>query len=227
MRLLLVEDELYLSDIVSKQLSKSNIDVETAYDGFEALDKILYEAFDIVILDIMLPGIDGLSILEKVREKQNSIPIILTSAKSETKDKIKGLELGADDYLAKPYETDELIARIHTCLRRADKSELNLFDKSFGNMTYDRNTLTISTTTDSVALTLKEFNLLEYLIQTTPYTISKDQIIDKIWGYDNDIMHNQIEVYISYLRKKLKLIEADVKINTTRGVGYYIEVINV
>lgn len=227
MRLLLVEDEIFLANSVTKKLKNANIDVTSIYNGEDALEEILYNQYDIVILDIMLPGLDGLSIIKKVREKENTIPIILTSAKGETEDKVRGLEIGADDYLSKPYEFDELLARINTCLRRSSNTSFKLDDATFANLTYDRNSLEISTTNQSMTLTLKEFNLLVYLINSTPMVVSKDQIIDQIWGYDNDVLHNQIEVYISYLRKKLKLIDATCEIKTIRGLGYKIEEINV
>ncbi len=223
MRVLLVEDEKILARTIAKKFKNAHVDVTVVYDGQDGLDEILYNQYDIVVLDIMLPNINGLDIITEVRTKNKDIPIILTSAKGETKDKIRGLEVGADDYLAKPYDFDELLMRIQTCLRRINLNPHLTNCHTFANLNLERNSLSISTSKNTLTLTLKEFNLLEYLIDSSPNTISKDQIIDKIWGYDNDVMHNQIEVYISYLRKKLKLLEANINIKTIRGVGYRIE----
>ncbi|MFV0288954.1 MAG: response regulator transcription factor [Mycoplasmatales bacterium] len=224
MRVLLVEDELFLARSIAKKFQNKNIDVTQEPDGNEALDLILYDNFDIIILDIMLPGLDGLSIIKEVRAQKNDIPIILTSAKSQIDDKIKGLEAGADDYLAKPYDFEELLARIYTNLRRINNNfDFEENNNTIGNLTYERNSLLIQTADNKLNLTLKEFDLLEYLIKNSPNVLSKDQIIDKIWGFNSDIMPNQVEVYISYLRKKLLLIKANIKISTIRGLGYKVE----
>lgn len=226
MKILLVEDELFLANLTMKQFKQQNISIENEYDGNVALERIKSEFFDVIILDIMLPGLDGYSILKEARASGVETPIIMTSAKSSVADKIKALDLGADDYLTKPYDTFELYARIKTNVRRAN-SVITEINSIIGDITYDRNTLSLSNNETTLKLTLTEFNLFEYLVTSNGMPISKEQIIDRIWGYDEDISDNQVEVYISYLRKKLKLLSENVSIKTQRQVGYYIEVNNV
>ncbi|MFV0288849.1 MAG: response regulator, partial [Mycoplasmatales bacterium] len=157
MRVLLVEDELFLARSIAKKFQNKNIDVTQEPDGNEALDLILYDNFDIIILDIMLPGLDGLSIIKEVRAQKNDIPIILTSAKSQIDDKIKGLEAGAEDYLAKPYDFEDLLARIYTNLRRINNNfDFEENNNTIGNLTYERNSLLIQTADNKLNLTLKE-----------------------------------------------------------------------
>ncbi len=226
MRILLVEDEIFLANLTIKQLKKQNISVDSTYDGLLAYDMIEENSYDLIILDIMLPGMNGLDLLAKLREEGNSVPVIMTSALSQIEDKIKALELGADDYMTKPYDAFELFARIKSNLRRSISTELKI-ENEFGNLIYDRNTLNIHVGTEHLTLTLTEFNLLEYLITSRPNSLSKEQIIDRIWGHNSDVTNNQVEVYISYLRKKLKLLNANIEIVTIRQVGYRIEEINV
>ncbi len=225
MRILLVEDEIFLANATEKKLVKQHIQVDVEYDGEKALEMILENNYDLIILDIMLPKMDGLTIIQKVREVSNTVPIILTSAKGSTADKVKGLEVGADDYLTKPYEFAELLARINTNLRRVDDSFV-LNNETFGDLRLERNSLLVVAKSNEINMTLKEFDLLEYLISVSPNSISKDQIINKIWGQNSDIVPSHVEVYISYLRKKLRLLESVVEIVTVRGVGYRLEVKN-
>lgn len=223
MKVLLVEDELFLANLTIKQFKEQHINVVNEYDGNVALDRIRNEFFDVIILDIMLPGLDGYSILKEVRSAGIETPIIMTSAKSSIDDKIKALDLGADDYLTKPYDHLELYARIKTNLRRISSKPTEV-DSVIGDIVYDRVTLTIAKGQTSLKLTLTEYNLFEYLVASTGMPISKEQIIDRIWGLDEDVSDNQVEVYISYLRKKLKILQSNVGIKTQRQVGYYIEV---
>lgn len=226
MKILLVEDELFLANLTMKQFKQHNITIENEYDGNIALERIKSEFFDVVILDIMLPGLDGYSILKEARASGVETPIIMTSAKSSVADKVKALDLGADDYLTKPYDNFELYARIKTNVRRAN-SVITETSSTVGDITYERSTLSLSNSEITLKLTLTEFNLFEYLVTSNGMPISKEQIIDRIWGYNEDITDNQVEVYISYLRKKLKLLSSKVSIKTQRQVGYYIEVNNV
>lgn len=223
MKILLVEDELFLANLTIKQFKQFNITVENEYDGNVALDRIKNESFDAVLLDIMLPGLDGLSILKEARAAGIETPIIMTSAKSSVSDKITALDLGADDYLTKPYDTTELYARIKSNLRRVNNTPTEV-DTVVGDVVYDRNTLSLSKGKETIKLTLTEYNLFEYLVNSNGMPISKEQIIDRIWGVDEDVSTNQVEVYISYLRKKLKLLDSTLAIKTVRQVGYYIEV---
>lgn len=226
MKVLLVEDELFLANLTIKQFKEHNIQVVNEYDGNVALERIKNEYFDVILLDIMLPGLDGFSILEDARKNGIETPIIMTSAKSSVADKVKALDMGADDYLTKPFDHFELYARIKTNVRRANKVTAEL-DKTVGDVEYDRNTLTLTLGDTSIKLTLTEFNLFEYLVVSNGMPVSKEQIIDRIWGMDEDVSENQVEVYISYLRKKLKLLESALSIKTQRQVGYYLEVTNV
>ncbi len=226
MKVLLVEDELFLANLTIKQFKQHNIQVINEYDGNVALDKIKNEYFDVILLDIMLPGLDGFSILEAVRAYGVETPIIMTSAKSSVADKVKALDLGADDYLTKPFDHIELYARIKTNVRRANNAPADT-ENTIGDISYERNTLTLSKAKVDIKLTLTEFNLFEYLVTSNGMPVSKEQIIDRIWGMDEDISENQVEVYISYLRKKLKLLDSTVTIKTQRQVGYFIEVPNV
>lgn len=226
MKVLLVEDELFLANLTIKQFKEHNITVENEYDGNVALERIKSEFFDVILLDIMLPGLDGFSILEQARRSGVETPIIMTSAKSSVADKVKALDMGADDYLTKPFDHFELYARIKTNIRRANHAPIEL-DSTVGDVTYDRNTLTLQKEETSIKLTLTEFNLFEYLVTSNGMPVSKEQIIDRIWGMDEDVSENQVEVYISYLRKKLKLLDSTLNIKTQRQVGYYLEVANV
>ncbi len=226
MRILIVEDEIYLGNSTQKHLKRYNYQVDLIYDGSKGLEKIKTEDYDLVLLDIMLPGLDGLSILKQVRDLQINVPIILTTAKSEIEDRITGLDLGADDYIVKPYDFNELIARIKANLRRKYQDTV-LTNNTFANMMIIRDDLSLNVKDKTINLTLKEFNLLEYLINNSNYTVSKEKIIEQIWGHDSDVLNNHVEVYISYLRKKLKLLNANVEIKTIRGVGYTLKEQNV
>ncbi len=226
MKVLLVEDELFLANLTIKQFKEHNITVENEYDGNVALERIKHDYFDVILLDIMLPGLDGFSILEQARNYGVQTPIIMTSAKSSVADKVKALDMGADDYLTKPFDHFELYARIKTNVRRANNAPTET-DTSIGDVNYERNTLTLSKGSTEIKLTLTEFNLFEYLVTSKGMPVSKEQIIDRIWGMDEDVSENQVEVYISYLRKKLKLLDSNLAIKTQRQVGYYIEVSDV
>ncbi len=226
MRVLLVEDELFLANLTMKEFKNQNINVVNEYNGEKALEMILSEYYDVIILDIMLPGLDGISILKEIRNKNIDVPVIMTSAKSSIADKVEALELGADDYLTKPYDFAELFVRIKTNLRRHNGTTL-VSDNQFGDLTYDRSNLSIEVNCNIVNLTLTEFNILEYLITNKTQVLSKEQIIEKVWGYDTELLPNHVEVYVSYIRKKLKLLNSKVEIKTVRGVGYRIEDTNV
>lgn len=223
MRILIVEDEIHLAEALTHILRKKNYTVDTAYDGELSLDNALSSIYDIIILDIMLPKVDGITILKEIRKEGISTPVILLTAKGEISDKIIGLDSGADDYLAKPFATEELLARIRALSRR--KGELLPDDTlNFGDITLNTNTLNISSGNSDVKLTLKESNLLELLISRVKFATSKEIIIEKIWGFDSEVEHNHVEVYISFLRKKLVHLSSKVVINTVRGVGYILEV---
>lgn len=222
MRILIVEDEIHLAEALAQILRKNNYTVDTANDGESGLDNALTDIYDLIILDIMLPKVDGITILRNVRQEGISTPIILLTAKGEISDKVAGLDSGADDYLAKPFATEELLARIRAMSRR--KGEI-LQDNTlkFGDIQLNPTTLKLSKGNKEIKLILKESELLEFLISRKNMTTSKEMIIEKIWGFDSEVEHNHVEVYISFLRKKLSFLNSEVKINTVRGVGYVLE----
>ncbi len=221
MRLLLCEDEKQLSNALVKILKHYNYSVDAVYDGEEALEYLEVESYDAVILDIMMPKVDGLTVLKMVREKGNLIPIIMLTAKSQVDDKVTGLDLGANDYLAKPFETKELLARIRAITRTATDSNSSVL--SVGNVSLNRKTFELYTGKNSFKLASKEFQMIEMLMINKGHVIPTERFMEKIWGYDSDAEINVVWVYISYLRKKLALLEANIKIKATRNTGYSLE----
>jgi len=222
MRILIVEDEIALSNVLSEILKKNNYAVDAVYDGADGLDYAVSGLYDAILLDIMLPKMNGLEMLKALRSQGHSTPVLLLTAKSEIEDKVKGLDCGADDYITKPFATDELLARVRSVLRRKDVFISS--EQSFGDLTIDKNTLKIATKKDEIKMSLKEYQILEMLIINPNQIISKEQFVEKIWGYDFDGEYNSVEVYISFVRKKLTAIGSKVKIKTNRGVGYSLEV---
>ena len=219
MRILLVEDEIYMAQAVAQVLEKNNYTVDLAHDGEYGLDCALSGIYDIIILDIMLPGRSGLDILNTLRQEKIAVPILLLTAKSETEDKVIGLDLGADDYLTKPFDMPELLARLRVLVRR--KQEISFQNNcTFGDIILDPHALPLHCGNQSFKLTLKESQLLEMLIDARGGVISKSRIIEKVWGFDSDAEDRHVEVYISFLRKKLKALDADTSIETVRGMGY-------
>lgn len=224
MRILICEDEIDLADGLCAILKGNKYSVDVVYDGEEALTYLEAENYDAVVLDIMMPKVDGITVLKTIREQGNSIPVIMLTAKSELDDKIVGLDSGADDYLTKPFEVKELLARLRAITRRKENITDNVL--TFGNITLNRTTFELSSAKGSYKLTNKEFQMLEMLMSTPSNIISADTFMDKIWGYDTDSDISVVWVYISYLRKKLAKLEANAEIKVTRNVGYSLEAIN-
>lgn len=219
MRILLVEDEIYMAQAVAQVLEKNNYTVDLAHDGEYGLDCALSGIYDMIILDIMLPGRSGLDILNTLRQEKLAVPILLLTAKSETEDKVTGLDLGADDYLTKPFDMPELLARLRVLARR--KQEISFQNNcTFGDIVLDPHALSLHCGNQYFKLTLKESQLLEMLIDARGGVISKNRIIEKVWGFDSDAEDRHVEVYISFLRKKLKALDTDTFIETVRGMGY-------
>lgn len=221
MRLLLAEDEKALSKALVAILERNNYSVDAVYDGQSALDYLETDNYDAVILDIMMPRVDGLTVLRKVREKGDLIPIILLTAKSEVDDKVEGLDAGANDYLAKPFHSKELLARIRS-ITRTQTVQINS-KLTVGNITLDRATFELSTSKGGFRLANKEFQMLELLMCNPHQLISTERFLEKIWGYDSEAEMNVVWVYISYLRKKLSALHANVQIKATRNAGYSLE----
>ena len=222
MKLLLVEDEVQLSEALTQILMKNKYSVDAVHDGDDGLNYGLTGLYDVIILDIMLPKLNGLQILKILRKKGISTPIILLTAKDSIEDKVTGLDLGADDYLPKPFSPEELLARLRALTRR--KGEIindNILE--FGDIKLNLLNYDLECNNNSITLTLKEFEILNYFMQRPKIIVSKDDLITKLWGFDSDIDHNNIEVYVSFLRKKLTHINSNVKISTIRRVGYKLE----
>ena len=223
MRILIVEDERPLAEALTQILRKHNYTVDAVHDGEAGVDNALSDIYDLVILDIMLPKIDGITILKKIRQVGIAAPVILLTAKGEISDKVTGLDSGADDYLAKPFATEELLARIRALSRR--KGEVVADDTlKFGDIELNTANLKLSSRSKEVKLILKESELLELLILRKNTVSPKELIIEKLWGFDAEVEHNHVEVYISFLRKKLSFLNSKVSISTVRGVGYMLEV---
>lgn len=222
MKILVVEDEVRLAEALVQILNKNKYDAESVYDGEAGLDNALTGIYDVIVLDIMLPKMNGLEVLSNLRSAKIQTPVILLTAKDEVADKVNGLDHGADDYLTKPFVTDELLARIRALTRR--RGEIICDDTlSFADLNLNLSTYELSCQGKSIRLGLKEFRILEFFIRHGQHVISKEELLEKVWGYDSDAEYNHVEVYISFLRKKLLHIHSKVAIQTVRGVGYRLE----
>lgn len=220
MRILVVEDEIHLAEALEHILKKNNYTVDVSNDGESGLDCALSGIYDVIVLDIMLPKLDGITLLETFRSKGFDTPVILLTAKNEISDKVRGLDSGADDYLAKPFNTEELLARIRALGRRRGEIVANTNTISFADITLNTQMLKLTNGGSEISMTLKESELLEYLILHKGMVCSKEQIIEKLWGFENDAVSNHVEVYVSFIRKKLAFVHSKAVINTVRGVGY-------
>ena len=227
MRILIVEDEYNLADVIRDRLSKEKYTVDISCTGNEGLDNALSNIYDLIILDVMLPGINGFDILKEIRKEKIESKVIMLTAKGELEDKLNGLTNGANDYLTKPFHIEELVARVNIQLRNDDDTIKNNLIK-YEDITLDINSskLLCTTTGSEIELICKEFLLLEYLLNNKTRIVSKELINDKIWGIDNESESNNIEAYVSFIRKKLKAVGSNVTIKAVRGLGYKLEVNN-
>lgn len=221
MRLLLAEDEKSLSHALVTILEKSHYSVDAVYDGQEALEYLESEAYDGLILDIMMPKVDGITVLKTIWKQGNKIPVLILSAKSEIEDKVDGLDAGANDYLAKPFDARELLARIRVITRVNTESNDSLI--RFGHVTLNRKTYVLKGEKAEFKLANKEFQMMELLMANPHQVLSTNRIFEKIWGYESDTEINIVWVYIVYLRKKLVKMHADIEIKAHRNVGYSVE----
>ena len=224
MRLLLAEDEKSLSRAVTVLLRKSNYEVDSVYDGEEALAYLSSGNYDGAILDIMMPKVDGIQVLRQLRGRGSRLPVLLLTAKAEVDDKVLGLDSGANDYLTKPFASQELLARIRAMTR--EQTAQTTSQLHVGKVTLDRATFDLSTPSGSLRLANKEFQMLELLMCNPRNLISTERFLEKIWGYDNEAEINVVWVYISYLRKKLAALHSNVQIKARRNVGYSLEEIS-
>lgn len=221
MRLLLAEDEKDLSKALCTILKHNNYSVDAVYDGQDALDYGLCENYDGIILDIMMPKKNGIEVLKELRRQKVSTPILMLTAKAETDDVIVGLDAGADDYLTKPFQMGELLARVRALTRRKSEFSPNVLE--IGNLTLNRETFELSVSDKSIRLGNKEFQMIELLMSNPGRLISTEQFMERIWGYETEAEINVVWVYISYLRKKLLSLGANQEIKAVRGVGYTLE----
>lgn len=225
MRILIVEDEFKIADVIASRLKKEQFVVDVFTDGEQGLDNALTNIYDLIILDVMLPKVNGFDLLEKIRREKITSKVIMLTAKDMLEDKLVGFDFGANDYLTKPFHIDELVARINAQLRTNNSQ----FQKDFleaGDLKLYIKTTTLfcKTTKESIEVMCKEFLLLEILINNANQVLSKEQIYDKVWGLDSEAESNNLEAYISFVRKKIKVIGSNAQIKALRGLGYKLEV---
>lgn len=221
MRILLIEDEEALAEALAEILEQNHYTVDVVHRGSLGLDYAKSDIYDLILLDIMLPEVDGLTILKTLRRLHISTPVILLTAKSEVQDIVTGLDAGSDDYLAKPFSTGELLARIRALSRRGTSYQGEIW--SFKDLSFNKGTMELSCGSSSIRLGLKEAQLMELLLNNPKQVMPKNLLIEKIWGLDSDAEYNNIEVYISFLRQKMSFLDTAVQIKTVRGVGYQLE----
>ena len=222
MKLLLVEDERELSEALFQILTNNKYSVDAVYDGEDGLDYALTGVYDVIVLDIMIPKLNGLSLLKQLRKSGISTPVIMLTAKSQIEDRVLGLDLGADDYLTKPFATEELLARLRSITRRKG-NVVNDNILTYGDISLNLDTYDLDVNNENIRLTLKEFEITKYFMERPKCVVSKDDLITKLWGFDSEVEYNNIEVYISFIRKKLTYLKSNVSIVTIRGVGYRME----
>ena len=224
MRILVVEDEVNLNDIIVKKLKLEHYGVDSCFDGKEALDYIFSAEYDVILLDIMLPKLDGFEVLKKIRNKNIKTPVLLLTAREGIEDRVQGLDFGADDYLVKPFAFDELLARIRVLLRRNTDNASNIFTLS--NLTVNCNSHEVFRDNTSIKLSTREFTILEYMIRNKEKVLSREKIEQHIWDYNYEGGTNVVDVYIRYLRKKIDDNFSPKLIHTIRGIGYILKVEN-
>lgn len=224
MRVLIAEDEISTAKALKILLEKARYSVDIVHDGLQAWEYVSLSTYDVVVLDIMMPGLSGLEVLNKIRKNHITVPVMLLTAKSEIEDRVAGLEAGADDYLPKPFATSEFIARVKALGRRSDcYTDL---EKKVGNLTLDSNRYRVYTDKSSAELTNKEFQLLELFVMYPGFVFSTEHLMEKIWGLDSDSNIDVVWTHIGFVRKKLRNINSNVEIKTIRGAGYSMEVVD-
>lgn len=222
MRLLLADDEKELTDALAMILSYNKYSTDCVYNGQDALDYALSGEYDGIILDVMMPKLDGFEVLRRLRDSGVTAPVLMLTAKSQLRDKVEGLDAGADDYLPKPFETEELLARIRAMARRGNAA-FTPDILSFGDISLDRKTFELKCGSENVRLANKEFQMMELMMTNPKQVISTERFMDRVWGYDSDSEMNVVWAYVSYLRKKLQSIGSRVELTALRGRGYMLE----
>lgn len=227
MRILIIEDEFNLADVIASRLKKEKYAVDISNDGEEGLENALTNIYDLVILDVMLPTKNGFEILNEIRKKNLKSKVIMLTAKTQLEDKLAGLNNGANDYVTKPFHIDELVARVNVQLRSTGKEVLKDYIE-VGDLRLDIKTtnLLCTTTNESIDIICKEFLLLEYLMKNVNQVLSRESIYEKVWGFESDAESNNLEAYLSFIRKKIKVIGSQVQIKAVRGLGYKLEVVD-
>ena len=224
-KILIVEDEFKIADVIASRLRKENYIVDVFGNGEEGLDNALTNIYDLIILDVMLPKVDGFKILEEIRREKINAKVIMLTAKSMIEDKLTGFNNGANDYLTKPFHIDELVARVNAQLRMDNvQVQKDYVEAGDLRLNIKNTTLTCTTNNESIEVVCKEFMLLEYLMKNQNQVLQKEQLYEKIWGLDNESESNNLEAYLSFIRKKIKIIGSNVQIKAIRGLGYKLEV---
>ncbi len=222
MNILLIEDERNLSNALTHIFKKEKFNVQAVFDGETGYEEGLSERYDVIILDVMLPKMNGFDVLKNLRAEKVTTPVLMLTARGQVVDKVKGLDLGADDYLPKPFVTEELLARVRALLRR--KTEIiNENVINFGDITFNLSSFELECGDKKIKVSLKESDILKYFLDRPNFVVTKDELIIKLWGYDSEAEYNNIEVYISFLRKKFAFLKSKVNISTVRGAGYKLE----
>ena len=221
MKILVIEDERLLADSLKTLLESKGFEVEVAYDGETGSEYAELGIYDLLIMDVMMPGMDGYQVARQVRSKRCTTPILMLTAKAAVEDRIQGLNAGADYYLTKPFDSRELLACVNALMRRQGKQVDELV---FGNTALDLDTCTLVCGENSVRLSAREFDVMRFLLQARDRVLSKEIILARVWGYDSNAVENHVEVYVGFLRKKLRSIGSDVRIEAIRRLGYHLEV---
>ncbi len=220
MRILIAEDESSLSRALVKIFERNNYSADAVFNGEEALEYLESGNYDVIILDIMMPKMDGITALKKIRERKNQIPVLMLTAKAEIDDKVLGLDSGANYYLTKPFDTNELLAAVRAITRKVSEIDSKL---RMGNITLDRLSFELASPMGSFRLANKEFQMMQMLISAPHHIISAEQFMEKIWGFDSEAEIGVVWAYVSYLRKKLVALKADITIKSSRNIGYSLE----
>lgn len=221
MKILIIEDEKLLADSLQVMLTRKGFDVECVYDGVSGLDYAETGVYDLLILDVMMPEMDGYEVAKRVRTQHCAVPILMLTARSALEDRIRGLNAGADYYLTKPFDMRELLACVNALLRRQGNQVDEL---CFGNSSLDLDSCMLVCGEKSVRLSAKEFDVMRYLMQSREKNVSKEMLLVRVWGFDSNATENHVEVYIGFLRKKLQSIESNIRIEAIRKLGYHLEV---
>lgn len=224
MRLLVIEDEKRLAQNLAELLRRQGYTVDVSSDGVSGYDNAVTDIYDLILLDVMLPGMDGFTLLRKLRAGGHAVPVLMLTARSDVADRVRGLDCGADYYLTKPFEPDELLACVRSLLRRGGGEAKTDDAIAFGDLRLEPGTFQLSCGERSLRLSRREYDMLELLLRSQGRVVPKEQLLLKVWGYDSDAEDNNVEVYISFLRRKLTHLHSAVSIRTRRMVGYYLEV---